>query len=317
MNKRQYNKMAMYDVVILECDKNIALISTIIVLLGRYNDYKGRVAALKTLMAEGVLSLKGASVGKKEYRILLARTGSDYAAIIRSYADDTHNYELLEKMQISETNILYDRDEKVVPYCIDIYNAGITNLAALTPYNITGTMLADFSASITAYEMLNQKPGLVRVERKTLNANIDQTMTEIDDILNKHIDNQMRSFRLAQPDFFTNFTNARVIVDLHGASKRKTNEILYGAFGCFILDAETSLPVEGATLLFVESGQIDESDEDGDTYIEQVKFGKYTIQVAAPGYETLVMKDYDINTEDVIEETLFIKALTAQPEQNV
>jgi hypothetical protein len=203
----------------------------------------------------------------------------------------------------------------VVPYCTDIYNAGITNLGALAPYNITGVMLADFNASITAYSILNQKPGEVRVERKTVNATIKSTITEIDDLLNNHLDNHLRSFRIAHPDFYSNYSNARVIVDLHGASKRKTNEILYGAFGCFILDAETSLPVEDATLLFVESGQIDKSDEDGDTYIEQVKFGKYTIQVIADGYETLIMKDYDINTEDVIEETLFIKALAvALPE---
>lgn len=305
--------MAMYDVVILICEKNITLVSSVVILLTRYNEFKTMVTQLKSYLAQLVMDITGPTLTKKDYRLMLARKGSDLAAIINSFALDINDNDLAQKMLISETDIKYGRDEKVVPYCTDIYNAGITNLIALADYNIDGAMLSEFSTLITAYEQVNQKPRQVRVERKTLNRNIKLIFVDLDNILYNHIDKQMRTFRTSYPGFHQDFTNARIIIDFRAHTTPRIIATKFGMIGGYVYDAVTSLPIPFASVLITELGFVDEADEDADFFLENTPFGKYTIQVSALGYETLVKNDYEINSEDCIEEAFFLTPLPAEP----
>jgi len=89
-----------------------------------------------------------------------------------------------------------------------------THRAALTPFGTTGEGLTKLEAAITAFEAALALPRDVINRRKTITGLIRDEIKIVCTTLREELDPLMRQFEATHPQFYTDYHNARALVDL-------------------------------------------------------------------------------------------------------
>ena len=119
-------------------------------------------------------------------------------------------------MSYSKSDLRGGRDTASRDKCQQIHDAGTENLAALTDYLITTALLTDLQQKIAAYNAAIQKPRQAKTNTKTATSQLEQVFAAADQVLGARLDKLVVQFEDANPTFFTNYQNARLIVDSGG-----------------------------------------------------------------------------------------------------
>ncbi|HPT04457.1 MAG TPA: hypothetical protein PLG86_04910, partial [Bacteroidales bacterium] len=138
--------------------------------------------------------------------LLLPIIGAIYA-----WAADTNNEELKQKFSLSKKNLLKGREMVVVERLLGILDMIIPYTESLIPYGITEEMISECYSAIMLFKAMLPKS---REKQKVLKTVTEQLKNEIDDCvvtLEERIDKMMLNYKMPQPDFYTEYTNARII----------------------------------------------------------------------------------------------------------
>ncbi len=223
MNSRQEAKFSMFRAVQLLCNNNLPIINTNIAFTAAFAIFNSKITAL--FGSETVVSkqTKGVAMDKGTLKQILCQAAADLAALVFAYANRTKNDTLKQQVNYAKSDVEKLKDDLIVPTCNNIKKAASDNLAALADFGVTAAMLTAFQTNIDNYNISVPKPKLTKATKTTETANIKTTIKDIDNVLKNEMDKLVVSFKTANPNFASDYKNARVIIDPNSATKKAIN----------------------------------------------------------------------------------------------
>ena len=213
LTARQESKNNMYDVVIIQCDANSAIVNTNAALASAFAEFKTIAANINTAAQSSAAVTTGLATDKKVSKNTLSRTASIIAGQIFAYAAKNKNNELKEAVNFSATDLRRLKDGELVPRCQTIHDLGTANLAVLADYGVTNAALTGLQTEIQAYAESVPKPRAALTDRSTVKLNIKNLFKEADALLVEQMDKLVETMSKTEPDFVNTYKSARVIID--------------------------------------------------------------------------------------------------------
>ena len=158
----------------------------------------------------------GSAEDKEAARLALCKAALIIAGAVAAYAHQAGNHELLVRVDTTLTLLLGGRGQDSYSKCEDILSAATANLVALADYAVTQASLDNLQQLLDDYDELLPLPQVAIGSAKSTGQAIDASLDRIDGILNNGLDNLMLKFEDTNPDFFNDYTNARIIIDRPG-----------------------------------------------------------------------------------------------------
>jgi hypothetical protein len=142
---------------------------------------------------------------------------------VAAYADKQNNHELFAAVDFSAPDLLHQSEAECVTNCTAILNAGTENIAALTASkHLAQTDLDDLKAKIAAFNDALERPRQTRAGTKSATDQLPDAIAAADRIAERQLDRLMERFRVSNPDFYSAYQVARVIVDAGDGSSTST-----------------------------------------------------------------------------------------------
>ena len=158
----------------------------------------------------------GSAEDKEAARLALCKAALIIAGAVSAYAHQIGNHELLVRVDTTLTLLMSGRGQDSHSKCADILAAATSNLTALTDYSVTQAGLDNLQSLLDDYEELLPQPQVAIGSAKGVGQAIDTALDRIDGVLNNGLDNLMLKYEDTNPDFYRDYTNARIIIDRPG-----------------------------------------------------------------------------------------------------
>jgi len=171
---------------------------------------KGKGKAEKLIQKQEMLK-KPSGDAKLNQKKLVTDLLLPIIGAISAWAADTNNEELKQKFSLSKKDLLKGREMVVVERLLGILDMITPYTESLIPYGITKEMITECYSAIMLFKVMLPKS---REKQKVLKTVTEQLKNEIDDCVvtfEEHIDKMMLNYKMPQPDFYTEYTNARII----------------------------------------------------------------------------------------------------------
>jgi carboxypeptidase family protein len=275
MKKRLESKLNMYDAVIAYCNNNAIVTATVAAFQTALTDFSAKVADIRDTvqMAEDVII--GVAMDKTQAQKDLAAQASTIAAAVFAFAASSNNNALKEKVNYTSSDFLRLKDGLLGPVCLNIHDAAQANLASLASYNITAAMLTAFSADISDYMDAVPSPRNAVTQRAANFQALEALFKEADSVLKTQMDKTALLFVSANPEFYTNYRNNRIILDAGSTPSQIKGKVLQAA---------NSKPLEGASVQVVGEGVAGISNNAGIFTLKPLQPGTYSIKVSKQGF---------------------------------
>jgi hypothetical protein len=214
MNTAQENKISMYLAVQAVCDKKQTVWQSLTAFVKAYGDFKTHVGTIQGFTKQQVRQKAGIAEDKKRLQVDMCNLAFSVAGAVKVYAVETKNKELAKRVSYSRTALTSGRDTVSADRCRDILAAATENIAKLTDYGVTSVKITAFQTAIDTYATALTKPRETRVAGKTITEALVTELKAVDEILKDRLDKLMPQLADKDPGFATDYTNARIIVDL-------------------------------------------------------------------------------------------------------
>ena len=180
----------------------------------------GTVAKIETLF-EGIdtanarqnMKTEGATQKKNSFRKQVDKTTDIFLGIFRSFAKTTGNDELYQNSNLSLSEIKDIKDTEIIVLANSTVKYAENNKEKLTDYGISADMIKNYSTAIDGYKEYLTKPQEIKAEKKTATAKLKELFKQLDEQLTEYLDNHMMQFVEKEPQFYSDYENARVIYD--------------------------------------------------------------------------------------------------------
>jgi len=156
---------------------------------------------------------EGLTGQKNKYRKQLDTTTDVFLGIFRSYAKITGNDELYANSDKSITEIKRIKDTEIMVLVNTTIKYATSHLKDLKDYGITEAMISDYQKSANGFVEFLTKPQEIIAERKTATSHLKELFKQLDEQLTEYLDNLMMQYKLKEPQFYSDYENARIIYD--------------------------------------------------------------------------------------------------------
>ena len=286
MNYKLENKFSMLKTVKTVEQKNLTAINTVAAVKASFTKFDSKLDEIEAVIRLQIKDITGYAAVKKDLINTLCESGLTIAAALFAFGAASKNLLIKKGSDYSISDLKKLRDNTLVETCSNIHTLAVANLTALDPYGIDEQALIDFKKIIDDTSAANAVPTSEIDLRKGYTSQLNVLFHEISIILSEEVDKTMILLKKTFPSFYAYYKNARSIIDLKG--KRKTiliddpaiNSAIFG----FVYNELDSSLIEDA-LVEIEILEIsDNTDEDGEYYLEKVPKGTHTIKASAPSY---------------------------------
>lgn len=183
-------------------------------------------AAIDNIRAQALkqsTSTVGVTQDKRTLREAMCSAAAVVGGAVAAYADKQNNHELFTAVDFSVADLLHQPEAECLTNCTAILNAGTENIAALTATkHLAQTDLDDLKAKIAAFNDALERPRQTRAETKSATDQLPEAIAAADRIVERQLDRLMERFRVSNPDFYSAYQVARVIVDAGGGPSTAT-----------------------------------------------------------------------------------------------
>ena len=218
MDAPRNNKFGMAQAVnVILTNKNYKLLwSGIPGFVQLQTDLATEIGIITTLSPKAMRRKTGSAEDKDAARTAMCKAALVIAGGAAAYAHKVGNHELLVRVDTTMTTLAGGRGKDSRDKCSDILAAATANLPALADYAVAQADLTKLTQLIADFDELLPQPQLALGSAKGAGQAIDVALDKIDGILNNGLDNLMLKFEDTNPDFFRDYTNARIIIDRPG-----------------------------------------------------------------------------------------------------
>jgi len=158
--------------------------------------------------------LTGIADGKRRNRMDMIQQALAIAGDLQALATKTNDSALQGKVATELTDLVRLGETVVAPRCQQIHDLASANAAALLTYGVAAADITTLQSVIDAYTAVLSKPREAVVGRKEVTGSIAQDEDAADKLLKDELDPAMRKFMTKNAPFFSEYTSARMIIDL-------------------------------------------------------------------------------------------------------
>jgi hypothetical protein len=234
MNKIQEDTLNMYEATDSVLQSHAAIWTPNVPFNTAVGLFKAKVDAIEDLRDQQEEDTTGVAEDKSNKRQSLEDQTFLIGSIITAYASTTGNRELLQKVNFGRSELSKARDNELPGMSEQVHQAAVDNAVAILPYGVTALMTTALGAAITDFVNYISKPRAAQSEVTAATEQLPAQFEAATTLLEERIDTGMELFRAANPDFYAQYHNARIIVN-SPTQKRALN--------AHFVDDTTGLPV--------------------------------------------------------------------------
>ena len=229
---------------------------------------------------------EGLTQKKNEYRKKLDITTDVFLGIFRSYAKTTGDDELYQNSDKSISEIKKIKDTEIMVLVNTVKTYATDNQKKLRDYGITEPMIADYGKEADGFINYLTAPQEIIAERKTATKHLKELFKQLDEQLTEYLDNHMMQYKTKEPQFYSDYENARIIYDDPTISKS-----LMGT----VTDEETGKPLQyvKVTVKFKPgselSGNVKSTSKKGNFQFKGLSEGMCKVTFEKNYYDTLTV----------------------------
>lgn len=223
MTVNQENKLTMYQAVLAYLNSHESLLNTLPNFAECLNELKEGVSKISDNKKSQETQITGVTKQKNEWRETLVNLASEVGNKVKTYAIFAKNTILKKEVDYTDTalrkvahNVLKDRAQI-------IHDKAQENLAQLTAYRVDQALLDKLEEAITKFGEAMPNTRVSQISKKGTTTNLKNAFAEVDELLKERLDNLLAIIRKEEPQFYTGYTNARIIIDLKARGKSKTD----------------------------------------------------------------------------------------------
>ncbi|MDX2305284.1 MAG: hypothetical protein NW226_20915 [Microscillaceae bacterium] len=221
MTTNQENKFTMYQAVIRYLSTHETMLNALPHFTESFAQFKELVGRVEENKKNQETQITGITKQKNEWREDLIDLASEVAGKVKVYATFFKNAVLKQEIAYSEStlrktahNVLKDRAQI-------IHDKAKENLAQLAEYRVTQELLDKLAEAIQKFSEAMPSTRVSQIGKKGTTLNLRKTFAEIDVLLKERLDGLMQMLRKEEAQFYTGYTNARIIIDLRARGKNK------------------------------------------------------------------------------------------------
>lgn len=214
MDKKQENQLSMFYAVQKTLKENNAVWSGTPAMVTAAAEYDSNIKAIEGCVERQVIDIRGFAKAKAEAEGAMIDLTLSVAGGVRAYAQVVGDTVLMDKMNVTRTGLLRHRDAVVAQHSQAVHTEATAVLASLADYGVTAATLTALQTAIDAYVAAVSAPRHAILSRKGATAELKLLLKDTNKLLGKRLDGLMEQYRAANADFYRDYQNARVIVDL-------------------------------------------------------------------------------------------------------
>jgi hypothetical protein len=276
MTKDQEDKLNMYQAVdgVLQSHNSVWTANT--EFSAAVDELEDNIDSIVNLAEQQDEDITGVTEDKDEARAELETNTLSVASIVVFWASKTGNRKLVKKVNYTKTELHDARDNELPTMGNTVYKEANANSAALLPFGLTAGMITTLQTSISTFQDYISKPREALADTSAATKQLPPVFAATDKLLAEQLDNGMALYQVSHPDFYTQYFNARVIVN---------SPTLTRALEAHFEDFDTGLPLEHVSVL-VDINITRRSSEKGNIRVQSLDEGRHHITAGLPGYVT-------------------------------
>ena len=159
----------------------------------------------------------GGTLDKHAARVAMCNAAAIVGGAVAAYADKQDDHELFAKVDFSAPDLLHQTEQDCAANCQAILDAATASIAALiAAKSAAQSDLDDLKQKVGDFNTALTRPRQIRTDIKGATDQIPVLMTAADRIAERQLDRLMERFKASNPDFYSAYQVARVIVDAGG-----------------------------------------------------------------------------------------------------
>jgi hypothetical protein len=214
MNANQQNRLSMFLAVLGVMDKYNSVWSAMTAITEMVTRLTSFTDSIQDKTGVQGTPLTGIADGKRRNRMDMIQQAVAIAGDLQALATKTNDSTLQGKVATELTDLVRLGETVVAPRCQQIHDLASANAAALVTYGVTAADITTLQSVIDAYTAVLSKPREAVVGRKEVTGSISQDEDAADTLLKNELDPAMRKFKTKNAPFFSEYTSARMIIDL-------------------------------------------------------------------------------------------------------
>lgn len=214
MDKKQENQLSMFYATQKTLALNEAIWNTVPGMVSASAEFDTNIKSIESCVERQVIDIRGYAKAKGEAETLMIGITLAVAGGVRAYATVIGDSVLLNKMNVSRATLLRHRDSVIAQHCQGIHTEANAVVASLAPYGVTPAVITDLQTAMDTYVTAIMAPRNAITLRKGSTAELKALIKDTNKVLTKRLDSLMASYALSQPEFYRDYHNSRMIVDL-------------------------------------------------------------------------------------------------------
>ena len=298
MTRRMVNKKRMFVTVLDFLVSNLTKLTFAPALAGYVTALQGMLTGIGELEQAQLARSKGVTKSKESLKEQVITQLLDIIRRANAYAISSANLVLQDAVKYSYTQLDSMPQNNLVSVAKLMVTTCTKYITEMAGYGLTQPMLDDIAPLLVEYENALPAPKRVIAARKTATEALRIAFAEFDEELKK-VDAMMKIISDSDPQFFNEYTNVRVIVDLKGKSTTDTNGSM-GITGT-VASIETGLNQPGVTVSVVGTNLTALTDAEGNYTLPIAEVGTYSIKAVLAGYDDYTEDDIEVNAGELTE----------------
>jgi len=143
----------------------------------------------------------------------MATLAVELTGSLKALAFDQNDAQMEAAVDFAYSDIRYTSDIEALQNANVILAEIDTHLLELADYMVSEADRTELKASIDAFEQLSESKGEVKSSSVSDTRRLSQLFREMDDLLNKSLDQLLLRLKRKQPAFYDTYMNARNIAD--------------------------------------------------------------------------------------------------------
>lgn len=264
-------------------------------LLSRFSEFNAlvvklelRINSIDAMIRSVEVSTKGLTLEKHEIKAMIARGLGVLASVIGAYANETNNTQLKDYIKYREYELLRMRDDLLYDIALIIYNKANELSAELEGYGVDADALIEVQRIINLYNEKSPNAKRAKTDAKAMRELLDAYVVETHSIVKESMDKAAEVFKIIAPLFYLKYKNARKVYKTgHKRIIADDKEETTGSINLIVLDKESLAPIMNAVFEIVLLALSDDTDEDGNGYIDSLLPGSYAVTISHELYATV------------------------------
>jgi len=181
------------------------------------DDFGAAIADIQNQELKQAGTTTGGTLDKHAARVAMCNAAAIVGGAVAAYADTQDDHELFAKVDFSAADLLHQTEQDCAANCQAILDAATANIAALiAAKSAAQSDLDDLKQKIGDFNTALTRPRQIRTDIKGATDQIPVLITAADRIVERQLDRLMERFKASDPDFYSAYQVARVIVDAGG-----------------------------------------------------------------------------------------------------